>query len=346
MLALLAGLCGVVFAQSAIRAGRPSLALSVTPAHQSAVRGGTARFSIDTTRLNGFTGAIALKISHLPRGVSAGWQLTGGRRSSVVPSSETGSILTLRTSITTPLGTKRVRVVATVAGASRGRTLTLTVMPAGLRRFSLKLSPPRQTVPQGASATYRFRVLRAAHFHRRVSMRMLKLAPGLRATWSTNGVRIATKAGQRPASHRLVFEGTSWVGGKRVRRDAVVVLSIVTSRALRITGDLSELLYPGGGAPLDLVLTNPHDFDLSVSELSVRVGSSTSSPSCSGDANYAVAQYNGGYPLLLHPGITRLSALVPNSTVWPRVSMNDLPTNQDACKGVVVSLGYQGTATR
>ena len=131
-----------------------------------------------------------------------------------------------------------------------------------------------------------------------------------------------------------------------VRRNAVVVLSVVRSRGFRISGEESTRLYPGVGAPLDLVLTNPNRFDLRVVALSVRIGSSTSRAWCAGDANYAVSQYRGRYPLLLRPGSTRLRSLVASSADWPRISMFDLPTNQDSCKGAVVALTYRGTATR
>jgi len=263
-----------------------------------------------------------------------------------VPRTETGAILILRTSSDTPIGTRRVKVLATGAGVTRTRALALSVMPARLRRFSLRVSPSRQVVPQGAGANYRIRIARAVHFRRRVSLRMVKLPRGLKARWTTNAVTIATKAGRRPGSQRLVIQGTSWIGGRAVRRYAVVVLSVVKARAFRIRGDLSTLLYPGADAPLDLVLTNPYRFDLRIVALNVRVGSRTSSSRCGGDANFSVGQFRGRYPLRLRPGSTRLSAVVADSAVWPRVSMHDLPTNQDACKGVVVSLGYRGTATR
>jgi hypothetical protein len=125
----------------------------------------------------------------------------------------------------------------------------------------------------------------------------------------------------------------------------VAVLTVVESRPFRIGGDLATRLYPGSSSPVDLVLTNPNPFDLRVTALRVRAGSETTHPDCRGDANYAVAQYSGRYPLLLHPGDTRLSALVPSS-VWPRVSMHDLRTNQDACQGAVLALDYSGLATR
>ncbi len=231
-LAALAALGGVALAASAIKARRqPHLTLSVSPGHQSAVRGGTARFSIDVSRSRNVTGAITLSTSVLPRGVRSSWQLAGGRRSGVVPRSETGAVLVLRTSADAPMGTRRVKVLATGAGIRRTRALALTVMPARARRFSLRISPSRQIVPQGASATYRIRRARAANFHRRVSLRIVTLPRGLKARWTTNAVTIATKASRRPGSQRLVIQGTSWVGGRAVRRYAVVVLSVVKARA-------------------------------------------------------------------------------------------------------------------
>ncbi len=346
VLAALATLVGAALAASAIRAGRqPHFSVLVSPTHQSAVRGGTAQFGVDVGRSEN-AGAITLDTSDLPRGISSSWQLAGGTRSGVVPRSETGAVLILRTSADTPLGTRRVKVLATGAGSTRTRALALTVMRPGHRRFSLRVGPSRQIVPQGAGASYRIRIARAAHFHRRVSLRMLRLPRGVRAKLTTNAVKFATKASVRPGSYRLVVEGRSWVGGRAVRRNAVVVLSVVMARPLRIRGDLSTLLHPGADAPLDLVLTNPYRFDLRVVTLKVRVGSRTSSPRCDGDANFAVAQFRGRYALWLRPGSTRLSALVPDSSGWPRVFMRDLPTDQDACKGVVVSLDYRGTATR
>ena len=49
---------------------------------------------------------------------------------------------------------------------------------------------------------------------------------------------------------------------------------------------------------------------------------------------------------MLPPGSTRLSALVPDSSVWPQVSMHNLPINQDACKNAILALDYSGQATR
>ncbi|MEA2192312.1 MAG: hypothetical protein QOI73_2433 [Solirubrobacteraceae bacterium] len=131
-----------------------------------------------------------------------------------------------------------------------------------------------------------------------------------------------------------------------MHRYAVVALTVVNSDPFSITGDLATNLSPGVGAPLDLVLTNPHDFDLRITALSVSVRGATTNPGCSGEAGYGVAQFAGTYPVVLAPGSSRLSALVPDSSLWPQVSMRNLPTNQDACKGAVITLDYSGLATR
>jgi hypothetical protein len=360
MVATLCALGGIAYAMLEIRAaGKPArFKLSVTPAHRSPVRGQTAIFSVDVARARSFTGATTLRVAGLPRGVRPRWRLADGTRSGVVPPAEAGAILTLRISRRTPLGTRRVKVLARGGGTRRARKLTLTVIRPGSRSFSLRVRPSRQIVPDGAAATYKIRVARSPGFRRRVKLRVLRMPRrrvklrvlrrprGARARRSITALTVATRAGQRPGSRRLVVQATSRVRGRTVRRYAMVVLTVVRARQFPISGDLTTPLYPGGGAPLDLILTNPHPFDIRVTALSVRVRAGTTNPGCSGDANFAVTQYSGGYPLVLRPGSTRLSALVSNSASWPQVSMHNLPTNQDACKNTRLFLDYEGLATR
>jgi hypothetical protein len=361
MMASLATFGGLPFAGCAVPSAyeRARFTLSVIPAQQTGTRGRAVSFSVTVARASGFTGATALRVARLPRGVRARWQLADGTRTGVVPLKETGAVLTLRTSARTPLGARRVKVLATGGGSTRARVLTLTVKRPRSGRFSLRVRPARQTVPRGAAATYQVRVARTAGFRGRVELRVVRLprgrvtltvpgpTGGASAMWGTDtALTVSTRARQRPGSRRLVVQGTGWVRGKAVRRYAVAVLTVVRVRPFPIAGDLKTLLYPGRGASLDLVLTNPHPFDIRVTALSVSVRPRTSNPGCSADANYAVRQYRGGYPLVLHPGSTRLSELDSNSAIWPQVSMHNLPTNQDACKHARLSLDYRGLATR
>jgi hypothetical protein len=353
LLAPLAALGGVAFAMPAIPAAgkRADFTVSVTPPRQSAVGGGgMARFSVGLERAGRSTGAIRLRVTGLPRGVSAGWQFADGTRSGLVPLTESGAVLSLRTSARTPLGSRRITVRASDGRMTRTRRLTLKVKPPGSHRFSLIAVPARRMVPQAARATYTIRVARAAGFRERVRLRVLRLPGGATAKWTRTALTVATSAGQRPRSHRLVIEGTSRTGpsavarGRVVRRYAVVVLTVFKARRLALGGDHSEPLHPGGGGSLDVVLTNPYRFDLRVTALRVRVRARTSQPGCSGKANYAVTQYRGRYPLTLHEGSTRLSALVRKRAAWPRVSMHNLPANQDACKNARLTLDYEGLA--
>ena len=69
-----------------------------------------------------------------------------------------------------------------------------------------------------------------------------------------------------------------------------------------ITGNLSGKLFPGGKAPIDLVLNNPFNFQIKVKNLTVALRAKTISPGCSGDRNFKVQQYSVSYPLKLPKG--------------------------------------------
>lgn len=119
--------------------------------------------------------------------------------------------------------------------------------------------------------------------------------------------------------------------------------------AFAIAGDLAVPLTPGSGEPLDLVLTNRADTDLSILELNVAVaavdapGSSPGRP-C-GSADFAVEQFSGapGFALPVASSAT-LGELGFDPSEWPRVSLRNRPLNQDGCKLASLTLAYAGTA--
>ncbi|HTZ42223.1 MAG TPA: hypothetical protein VMB79_00040 [Jatrophihabitans sp.] len=116
------------------------------------------------------------------------------------------------------------------------------------------------------------------------------------------------------------------------------------SASFTVFGNLRGALAPGASLPIDLHLVNGNPFELRVDSLTVAVAS-TSSAACRPE-NFAVVQYRGGYPVRVAAGTsTSLSALRVPAAAWPQLRMLDLPSNQDACKGVTVNLRYAGTGS-
>jgi hypothetical protein len=117
--------------------------------------------------------------------------------------------------------------------------------------------------------------------------------------------------------------------------------------AFTISGSLPGLLYPGGGAALPLTATNPYDFPLRVTGLTVTILAGSSRPGCDGVANLQVTQSNtaAGTVSIVVPALGSVT-LPAQAATAPVVTMLDLPTNQDACKNATFALSYSGTGTR
>ena len=347
LLVAAASVGGLAYAHAALRAAAVApLALSVSPSAQTTARGTAAGFSVDVGRPGTFTAPVRLTVAGLPAGVRAHWRLPSGAVTTAPVLTQNGAVLRLGISTRTPLGTRPVTVRATGGGRTVRRTLRLTVTAPDRRRLSLTVGPARRVVSRGAVARYSVRLARPPGFRGRVWLRVLRVPRGERATLSARALVVSATAGQRTGAHRLVVTATAWVRGARRRLYAVVTLSVVRPRRFTISGDLPTLLFPGADAPLDPRLTNPNTFPVRIRTLRVTLRPRTSRPGCDGPSHYAVRQYTGTYPLLLRPGHTRLSTLVRDASVRPRIGMRDLASDQGACKGAVVRLDYAGLATR
>lgn len=245
VLASLATVSSVAFAAGLRPAGTEArLTLSVSPAQQSAARGAKASFSVNLARSGGSAGTTALSVTGLPRGIRASWELDDGKRSAVVSAGQTGAILTLHIGAGARLGRLRASVRATAGSVEQSRPLTLTVEPKGLRGFALKVAPARQVVQQGFTASYKVSVANLSGFRGRVRLRALALPPGADAQWSTNLLRLTTRADQRLGSTRIVLEGSA----KTNRRYAVVVLTVVGANEAPSSGSAFPVVVPGSGA--------------------------------------------------------------------------------------------------
>jgi hypothetical protein len=337
---------GLAYARTAIHGpANLSFALAVSPFTQAAPRGAAVTYSVDIRRLSGFRAPVRLTIAALPQGVHASWELPSGAVTSAPANVQDGAKLSLRVMPSARLGRRRAIVRATARGRTLERRLWLTVtMPIG-PRFSIGLSPARQVVARGSAARYRVRVSRFGGFLGPVGLRLLAVPAGERATFTGRTLVVTTSARQPTSTHRLVVVATAWPRGRRMRRYAVSTLTPAAARRFTIHGGLASALFPGADEPLDLTLTNPDAFRLRIRALHVVIQPVTSEPGCRSHRHYGVSQYAGPYPLTLAPGRTQLGALVPRAA-WPRISMYDLPSNQDVCKGATVRLAYSGTATR
>ena len=114
-----------------------------------------------------------------------------------------------------------------------------------------------------------------------------------------------------------------------------------------ITGGIPSALSPGASRPLSLTISNPFDFALRVTSVTVTIRPGSTQAGCDGPSNLLITQSNtsGGTISIVVPA--RGSVTLPaQGATTPTVTMLDLPTNQDACKGAVFSADFSGTGVQ
>jgi len=118
------------------------------------------------------------------------------------------------------------------------------------------------------------------------------------------------------------------------------------SSAFTIAGDVPGALAPGLGATVPVTITNPQTFPITVTDLVMTPAAGTSKPGCDGTANLSVTQSNmaGGAVSVVVPAGGSVVLPAQGATA-PVVTMLDLGSNQDACKGAAFSFTYSATGT-
>jgi hypothetical protein len=119
-------------------------------------------------------------------------------------------------------------------------------------------------------------------------------------------------------------------------------------------------LYPGGSSPLDLKLSNPYNFTIRVTGITVTataaVKATHQDPQCS------VATDVSTSGLITHNPATAPTVDIPANSSrmlssyltgsqawpadWPTITMANTTSNQDDCKNTTFTLSYTGTATK
>lgn len=155
-----------------------------------------------------------------------------------------------------------------------------------------------------------------------------KTYTGLSAAIHRFGVRAVDPAGNRSGATEY-----SWR-----------VTASTTGQPFSISGGYTGLLYPGKTADLSLRVTNPNGEAILVESIVVTIQPGSTKPGCDGPANLQIAASNvtAANPLTVP---ANGSVTLPSGSVTaPQVTMRNLATNQDACKGATFSFAYSGSA--
>ncbi|HET7488314.1 MAG TPA: Ig-like domain-containing protein [Acidimicrobiales bacterium] len=137
------------------------------------------------------------------------------------------------------------------------------------------------------------------------------------------------------AGSALVLGAVAVVGGRAGTQHLPMKLTSGTD--FSISGTVTGL-EPGSPGSLELTVTNPHSVAITVTTLSVSVGTPTP-PGCdASNLDLTGAQYSSATGFNVGPdGGTATAPPLP-------VSLRNLSGNQDGCKGVTFPLVYSGTA--
>ncbi|HLL65170.1 MAG TPA: hypothetical protein VK453_05425 [Micromonosporaceae bacterium] len=118
-------------------------------------------------------------------------------------------------------------------------------------------------------------------------------------------------------------------------------------QAFTISGTTHLPLGPDITAPVELTLSNPNDVGLTITTLTVQIRD-IRVPAGRGPClaeNFEIHQYSGSYGFVL--GALRTATFTDlgiAAAEWPRLTMINLPVNQDACKNAKIALEITGEA--
>jgi hypothetical protein len=122
------------------------------------------------------------------------------------------------------------------------------------------------------------------------------------------------------------------------------VQTATTGQPFTISGGYGGLLYPGKTADLALRVANPNGQPILVTSLTVTIQAGSSKAGCDGQRNLEITASNVSAANPLTVPANGSVTLPSGSVSAPKVTMLNLATNQDACKGAVFSFAYSGSS--
>jgi hypothetical protein len=214
--------------------------------------------------------------------------------------------------------------------------------------FTLAASPANLNLQAGTSGSFTIMITRRL-FTLPIAFSVTGLPFAATATFvpsatagSSVTLNISTSLTTPAGSNDLVVRGTS--GSFSATTTAHLTVSAGQGQNFGLSGSADRLLAPGVSGFIDVAITNPNNQPLNVTSLTVSV-TGTSQPGCS-TSNFSVTQFSGAYPITVPANATRtLSQLGIAQAQRPKVTMLDLPVNQDICQNTGITLGFTGTGS-
>ena len=181
---------------------------------------------------------------------------------------------------------------------------------------------------------------RDVHLHRHASRRDVQVLARRRAG---HAVHVADHV-LEPRRDRPLLHGGRRTTALNQASPATQYCWTITSIEFTISGAPYGDFSPGKHQLIDLEITNPNDFDIKVTGVNVTIADATTkdalpNPGCIGSQNLLVSQsFSGTVTVPANSTVT-----VPDAQS-PELTMPNLSTNQDACKGTSFQIHYTGTA--
>jgi uncharacterized membrane protein len=323
--------------------------LKASPSTQTVTPGQTAGYVIELDRQNQFIDPVTLTVSNLPGFTSVDYH------PGPIPGSSSHSTVTVQTNVggTTPMGSRQLTIKGTAGSVTSSATVTLNVLAPGAANFTLAGRPTLEHVTENDSAAFSIAIARAGSFTGPVALSASGLPRGTTAAFTgsnpdVGGMTLTTDSSAQPGRYPITVTGVGVSGSTTLSRSTTVILSVEEKKPFGVRHGPVSGLSPGTSKPLNMALSNPHNFDILVREVAVSLDPYSSSPSCGVKANFGVDQMPSSvYPLTIPAGSTRtLSQLGVPESQWPRVKMLNLPVSQDGCKGAQITLQFSGAATK
>jgi hypothetical protein len=320
----------------------PAFTLAASPSSLSLSAGSAGAYAVTITRTN-LTAPIAFTVTGVPSQTTATF--------SPVSTSGNTTTLNVQTASNTPLGSYSLVVRGTSGGPGPQVTSTTSVVLKVTKpptpAFTLAVAPDNVNVSAGLSGSFTVTITRT-NLSAAIGFTVTGVPAHATASFSpvsttgnTTTLTVQTASNTPLGSYDLVINGTS--GSVVMSVTAHLTVSAAQTKQFTIAGVLDRALAPGVTGYLNLALTNSNNQTLSVTNLAVMV-TGTNKPGCTVSGNFSTVQFSGTYPLSIPANSTRtLSQLGVPQSQWPKVTMVNLPTNQDACKSTGLTLSYTGS---